>query len=138
MTTVPSASVLVRTWFGDDSAWESLIHEVQTPSDDGFLANVVVLNDSEFADLSAEMLRAKQTVGRSCPSWPTARPSAAPSTPVLAVWVRPGPDDDRTDHGPFRVIPATLGSRENNINLANMDWADFTNSVGADGVFRGF
>ena len=32
---LPSTSVLVRAWFGDDGAWESLVSEVQTPSEEG-------------------------------------------------------------------------------------------------------
>jgi uncharacterized protein DUF6924 len=44
----------------------------------------------------------------------------------------------RPDRLPFRVVASELCSVENNINLANMDWADFTQSVGEDGIFRGF
>lgn len=38
----------------------------------------------------------------------------------------------------FRVIPRELWSVENNLSIANMDYRDFADSVGADGVFRGF
>jgi hypothetical protein len=48
VTALPSASVLVRTWFGDDSAWVSLVFDVETPNDEGFLANVVPVNDRAF------------------------------------------------------------------------------------------
>lgn len=59
--------------------------------------------------------------------------------PIMAVWVLlPIADDDRPEPEPFRVVPSELWSVENNINLANMDWEDFTRSVDADGVFRGF
>jgi hypothetical protein len=138
MTTLPSASVLVRTWFGDDSAWEALVQEVRTPSDDGFLASVLVLNDPEFAGLSAEALRAKQTGGPLVSFLADQTTLGSAEHPILAVWVLSGRDDDRTDHPPFRVIPAALWGVENNINLANMDWADFTTSTDADGIFRGF
>jgi hypothetical protein len=40
MTALPSIPVLVRTWFGDKAAWEALVEEVRTPSEDDFLANV--------------------------------------------------------------------------------------------------
>jgi hypothetical protein len=138
MTTLPSASVLVRAWFGDDGGWESLVREVQTPSDEGFLANVVVLNDPAFVGLSAGALRAKQPGGATVSFLADETTFGSAEHPLLAVWVLPRPDDDRPDHEPFRVVPASLWSVENNINLANMDWADFTSSVGADGVFRGF
>jgi len=52
--------------------------------------------------------------------------------PILVVdlWETPG----RT----FRVIPARMWSVENNLSLANMDFHEFAESAGADGVFRGF
>jgi hypothetical protein len=54
--------------------------------------------------------------------------------PILGVWTY----DDRPDREPFRVVPAAVWSVENNINIANMDWPEFTSSVDEDGVFRGF
>jgi hypothetical protein len=38
----------------------------------------------------------------------------------------------------FRAVLSTIQSIENNLSLANMDFEDFVNSVGKDGVFRGF
>jgi Domain of unknown function (DUF6924) len=35
-------------------------------------------------------------------------------------------------------LPSELPSVENDINLANMRWQDFTRSAGEDGVFLGF
>jgi hypothetical protein len=138
MTALPGAPVLVRTWFVDDGAWESLVLEVQTPSDDGFLANVALVNDPAFEGLTAEALKAKQPGGAIVSFLADAMTFASAEHPILAVWVLPRGDDDRTDHRPFRVVPAELWSVENNINLANMDWADFTRSVGRDSIFRGF
>ena len=138
VTALPRASVLVRTWFGDDSAWESLVLEVQTPSDEGFLANVVVVNDLAFEGLGAEALRTRQTGGAIVSFLADETTLVSAELPILAVWVLPRRDDDRRDLGPFRVVPAALWSVENNINLGNMDWADFMRSVDGDGVFRGF
>jgi hypothetical protein len=138
MATLPSTPVLVRTWFGDDRAWESLLLEVRTPSDEGFLANVTPVDEPAFEGLSAEALRAKQ------PNGPVASFLADETTltsaehPILAVWVLPRSDGDDRDQRPFRLVPSALWSVENNINLANMDWADFTGSAAEDGVFRGF
>ena len=58
--------------------------------------------------------------------------------PILAVWVLPARDGDDRVHLPFRVVPSELWSVENNINLANMSWSEFTRSMDEDGVFRGF
>lgn len=135
---MPSASVLVRAWFGDDSAWESLVVEVRTPSDEGFLANVAVVNDLAFEGLSAEALRTRQAGGAIVSFVADETTFVSAEHPILAVWVLPRRDDDRRDLRPFRVVPAALWSVENNINLGNMDWADFTGSAAGDGVFRGF
>jgi hypothetical protein len=138
MTALPAVPVLVRTWFGDDAAWESLVEEVQTPSEDGFLANVTPVDDPAFEGLSVEALREKQTEGPIVSFLADETTLTSAEHPVLAVWVLPRRDGDQRDLAPFRVVPANLWSVENNINLANMDWVDFTSSAGGDGVFRGF
>ena len=40
--------------------------------------------------------------------------------------------------GRFRVLPAELWSVENNVALANIDFAEFVSALDSDGVFRGF
>jgi hypothetical protein len=37
----------------------------------------------------------------------------------------------------FRVVPGETWAPENNLRLANLDFADFANAADADGVFRG-
>lgn len=139
MTGLPSASVLVRTWFGDDNAWESLVLDVETPNDEGFLASVVPVNDPAFEGLNAEALKVKQPGGAIVSFIADQLTLTIGERPILAVWVLPRQDwDDRPDRLPFRVVASELPSVENNINLANMDWEDFTQAVGEDGVFRGF
>ncbi|MFD2415626.1 DUF6924 domain-containing protein [Amycolatopsis pigmentata] len=137
MTALRSA-VLVRTWFGDDGAWESLLREARTPSEDGFLANVTPVDDPEWEGLGIEALKAKQTVGPFVSFLADETTLTSAEHPILAVWVFSRHDGDQREHQPFRVVPSALWSVENNINLANMDWADFTSSVGEDGIFRGF
>jgi hypothetical protein len=39
---------------------------------------------------------------------------------------------------PFRCIPSELWGVDNNLNISNMDWEDFSGAAGEDGVFRGF
>ncbi|GAB3148087.1 DUF6924 domain-containing protein [Amycolatopsis sp. NPDC004378] len=131
--TLPSSPVLVRTWFGDDGAWAALAAEVATPSEDGFLAHLTLVDDPAFEGLTPEALRGKQTAGPAVSFLADETTLTGTEHPVLAVQVLP-----RQDGAPFRVLPAHLWSVENNINLANMDWADFTGSTGEDGVFRGF
>src|SRR5205823_1651099 len=54
-----------------------------------------------------------------------------PDHPVLVVDLL---DDDRR---PFRCIPPELRGIDNNLNIANMDWAEFADAVDENGVFRG-
>lgn len=138
MTPLPNAAVLIRTWFGDDDAWESLLLEVQTPSEEGFLANIVPIDEPAWEGLSAEALQAERSTGPFVSFLADETTLTRVEHPILAVWVFSDHDGDYGDHGPFRVVPSALWSVENNINLANMDWPEFTRSVGEDGVFRGF
>lgn len=135
MSVLPSGSVLVRTWFGDDGAWDSLLTEVQTPTAEGFLANVTPVDDPAFAGLDAEGLKKQehQPSGASVSFLADKTTLTDPEHPILAVRVFPS----LADHPPFRVVSAALYSVENNLNLSNMDWEDFTRAT-EDGVFRGF
>jgi hypothetical protein len=38
----------------------------------------------------------------------------------------------------FRVIPSELWGPENNLSIANLDFDEFANNAGSDGIFRGF
>jgi hypothetical protein len=42
------------------------------------------------------------------------------------------------DRQPFRCVVTELWGVDNNLNLANMDWETFAESVDDEGVFRGF
>lgn len=134
---LPRHSVLVRTWFGADDAWESLVAEVETPSEDDFLANVMTVDDPAFAGLSVEALVAAQADenGPAVSFLADELTLTNGEHPILAVWVL---GDDRPDREPFRVTPAALWSVENNINIGNMSWPEFTSAADEDGVFRGF
>jgi len=138
MTALPSIPVLVRTWFGDNAAWAALVEEVRTPSEDDFLANVTPVDDPAFEGLDAEALKELQPDGPIVSFLADEVTLTSADHPVLAVWVLPTAGSDTRDLRPFRVVPAELWSVENNINLANMDWADFRSSTGEDGVHRGF
>jgi hypothetical protein len=56
----------------------------------------------------------------------------SPEHPVLVVdlWHESGRE--------FRAVPAAVQSIENNLSIANMDFAEFADAVDKDGIFRGF
>jgi len=38
----------------------------------------------------------------------------------------------------FRALPSQVQNIENNLSIGNMDFEEFADAVGADGIFRGF
>jgi hypothetical protein len=125
------SSLLVRTDFASDDAWQELSDEAQQESQDGFRAYLVPVSDPALDHLDWETVRAALPVGDHGAlvlfiADSTTRNS--PDHPVLAV-------DLSRDAGdrPFRCIPSELCSVENNLNLANMDWEDFAGAVDDDG-----
>jgi hypothetical protein len=143
MTTLPPGTLLVRTHFGHDESWEQLKAAVRTPSEEDFLADVNFVEDRAFDGMDADGLIAQSgtdTYGESVAFLADERTLISPDWPILVVNVGrpiPGVDDD-TDYTPFRVIASELWAVENNLNLSNLDWEDFADSVDDDGVFRGF
>ena len=130
----PSSSPLVRTDFSDDQAWAAVATALSTPSAEGFLAGLDVVDDPAFAGAAPADLLAAVPAG----VWVSVlfvvdtQTLTDPEQPVLAVRGGREPGDS------FRVVPGEVWSVENNLSLANMDWADFAGALGADGVYRGF
>jgi hypothetical protein len=57
-----------------------------------------------------------------------------PEHPVLVVEL--GPDEGYARS--FRVVPHLVQDVENNLSIANLDWEDYVDAVGADGILRSF
>ena len=130
-------TLLLRTDFSDDTAWTSLCDAVQKPNEDGFRAYVACVNDPAYDGLTVEQLIALKPKGCECGEHTFAlvadRTTFSNSDrPVLVVDLYDEPGRS------FRVIPRELCGVENNLSLANMDFADFADNVSSDGVFRGF
>lgn len=126
-------SLVLRTDFSDDAAWDGVCEAIKAPQGD-FQANVDCLSDPAFKGLDAKGIIA-------------ALPKDYSHAMIFVV------DDitlTKADHPvlcidlmdqrgkTLRVIPSEMWSVQNNLSLANMDFADFANSAGKDGVFRGF
>lgn len=127
-------AVLVRSWFDDDEAWSDLVERIETPNDDDFSADVRFVDDQDYNGLTADGLRARHARNAFVSFIADERTLANDDAPLLAVWVGTGGDDKPA----FRVAADWLWSVENNINLGNMDWEEFTRALDPDGVFRGF
>lgn len=127
-------SMLLRTSFSDDAAWASLCVALKQPSEEGFTASLDCISDPAFDGLTVAQLVASSPKGgdRRFAFIADRTTLTDADRPIIVVDL----DDDpgRT----FRVILREMWSVENNLSIANMDFRDFANSVGPDGVFRGF
>ncbi|MCG8509842.1 MAG: hypothetical protein MI741_11505 [Rhodospirillales bacterium] len=128
-------SLVIRTDFSDDSAWNELKTAItQEDPIHGFQANVEFIDEAEYADLTTDrvleifpegsnqtfvFLIDSETISNS-------------EHPVLCIDLF----DERGRS--FRVVPSEIWAVENNLAIANMDFAEFADNADEDGVFRGF
>ena len=126
------ASPLVRTFFGDDVAFQRLVVDAQAPYEYGFRAWFdPVISDPLLEGFDAATLAA--TEGNAFTVYVADHLSMnAEERSLLVV--------DRHDvpGRSFRCVLPELWGVENNLRIANMDFEDFADSVDDDGVFRGF
>jgi hypothetical protein len=123
---------VLRTDFSDDAAWQAIRKEVLQPVD-GFYANVEFIDDREFADLSKDdLMRSIPRELRHSFMIVADKVSMTGEHPLLVVdlYTQPGRE--------FRAEPSQIQGIENNLSIANMDFAEFADSCDPDGVFRGF
>ncbi|MFE9812625.1 DUF6924 domain-containing protein [Streptomyces sp. NPDC005548] len=130
----PSEALVVRTDFSTGGAWDALRAALHSPSPDGFSANVALVDDRRYEDLTLEAALDLVPAEYQHPLLVLADSvaGASPELPLLVV-------DLRGERGRcVRVAAAELWSIENNLSGANMDFEDFVGAVNDDGVFRGF
>ncbi|MDO5066257.1 MAG: hypothetical protein Q4D96_03135 [Propionibacteriaceae bacterium] len=127
------APLLVRTWFNDTAAWEDTRTACLIPTEEGFVADLEVLDHPGLREAPWQLLR-QQGAHHGHPVLFIAdhRTQLEPGHPVLVVSLHP---DDQPPT--FRCPAAELWSVENNLTLGNMDWEEFTGHT-VDGVLRGF
>lgn len=127
-------SLLVRIDFSDHGAWALLAAAAEAESEDGCMAYLDMVDDQVFAEAAAPQLRAAVPdidFGASVLFAADRRTLTEVGNPVIVI-------DLGEDREPFRCAVSGLWAVENNLNIANMDWEDFSENVDSDGVFRGF
>lgn len=124
----------MRTDFRDDEAWLVIRSEMMKETADGFRAYVDGVEDGAFAEADPKTVMAALP-----PDYPhsflvivDADSMSLPDRPVLVI--------DLLDpaRGRFRAVPSAVQQIENNLSIANMDFAEFAGSVDSSGLFRGF
>ena len=133
MKPLPAAehALVVRTDFSNQAAWDAVRAEISEPVE-GFRAYVHFVDDPEYADAAMADLIAAAGEDRSFIVVADRTTIMEPEHPVLVVELFDQPGRS------FRALPSTVQSVENNLSIANMDFEDFTEAVGEDGIFRGF
>ena len=126
-------AIVLRTDFSDDAAWEEIRAEIGRPVD-GFYAYVTFVDDRAYDGLRESDVPALFT-GESPGMFVIVadrRAMAEPDHPLLIMDLMDEPGRS------FRAVPSQVQSIENNLSIANMDYEEFADAVGEDGVFRGF
>lgn len=134
MLNIPSGetSLVVRTDFSNEVAWQAICQAVEQPNGE-FRAYVQFINNVAFDQATVDQLvNVGRGSGRSFLLVVDGQTVQDLEHALLAIdlWEDPG----RT----FRFIPSETPSVESNLSLANMDFSEFAEAVGEDGIFRGF
>jgi hypothetical protein len=133
---------LVRTDFSDDNAWERTVSAVTAPlfvedelnGSGDYEPNITPVEDRNFEDLNAERLASSYDEDRVGYVLLADKTTMGALDDPTVVYVDMYDEPGRA----FRCSVAEIASIEVNLSIANMDFEEFADSVGPDGVFRGF
>ncbi|GAB3451575.1 hypothetical protein GCM10027570_28570 [Streptomonospora sediminis] len=128
---------IVRTDFSDEAAWQAAWQDIMLPRtywDDGVVLDASLVAEPEFAGWTGKELAAALASQdeHALVLVVDAETLASPEHPVLVVEIDPDLDEARS----FRAIPHALLDAVIQLSIANMDWEDFSESAGPDGVLR--
>jgi hypothetical protein len=125
--------LVLRVDFSDEAAWDSICKAIQEPVGE-FQAYVDFVSDLAFRGMGVQELLTLNVkrLNRSFMFVVDQIALVHPDHPILVIDLLNEPG--RT----FRVIPSEMWGVENNLSIANMDFAEFADFVDQDGVFRGF
>ena len=131
----PLETFVIRTNFSDELKWKQLCEKIIIPqTEQSFIPNVNFISDKQYKDLNvAEVI--KSLPKNYIESFVFIADSVAlvhKDNPVICV------DLYAEKVTTFRVIPSEMWGIENNLRIANMDFYEFADNVGIDGIFRGF
>jgi hypothetical protein len=127
-------SLVLRTDFSDDAAWEMLQASIDSVEDD---RHATYVSDRAFAGVTVQALVAMDAAASDEEKviyvfLADAATLADDEYSVLAVdlYTEPG----RT----FRLPPRWFANVSDNLCIANLDFADFADATDSSGTYRGF
>jgi len=141
---------VVRTDFSDDESWELVVYELTKPDDDGAEAHVTPVEDRSLAGVTGEMLGSAfdgQGMSYGYVALADARSMAEAGAggeltiDYVDLSVADEEDAELLESYPgrtFRCAARQFPNVEVNLSLANVDFAELADTVGPDGVYRGF
>jgi hypothetical protein len=124
--------LVIRADFSDDAAWKALCAAIEQPVGQ-FRAFVEFLDDPAYEGLTAEQVLARvpENFNHGFVFIVDQTALTHPEHPILVVDLFDEPGRA------FRLIPSEMWAVENNLSIANMDFAEFANEVDEDGILRG-
>jgi hypothetical protein len=127
------STLVVRTDFTDDGAFLEVCRLIEASDCEGYTPTLLRVEDPAYD--GATVVQLLGSPGLDYAFVVDSRAIADPEHAVLVVdldseFGQPG----RT----FRTIPAEVSAIDANLGISNMDFEEFAESVGVDGVFRGF
>jgi hypothetical protein len=140
------ASLVIRTDFDQGDEWQRIQAEIVEPqTESGFVAGVEFVDDRRYEKLTVEGLL-QAVPGDSVDTEVFLVDTFAlthPDRPILVVNRCDRVESPKTGvKGRCTVLHSASScrglSRGANLLLGNMDWEEFADKVGHDGIFRGF
>ncbi|MQY30928.1 DUF6924 domain-containing protein [Nocardia aurantia] len=135
-------AVVVRTDFSDPAAWDRVIRELRSPWFDDDPVEPYLISDPRLTDAPAEQVVREVRGAQSAEGTPGAVFIAdsitmrEPGNPLLAVtteWDGRAFEDDEDEYvTQFRLLPDAAVEISTNLDLGNMDFADFA----GEGVYE--
>lgn len=143
---------LIRTDFSSDDDWQRVVDEVSKESDivgddDGYTPNIEPISDPGFRSITPEALAGawpREHHGYVILADEQSMREASSGSDLTVVFVDLyAAEEDEEEFGwvfgrAFRCVASEVAGIEANLSIANMDFPDFADSTGDDGVFRGF
>ncbi|MEY9965471.1 hypothetical protein ABIA33_003513 [Streptacidiphilus sp. MAP12-16] len=143
------AALVIRTDYGDETAWQAVVAELMRPwGDEQYDAQVHLVDDPVWAGAMPDEVKIAVNAADdvSAAFLADATTMRGEHRALLAVRIRDEEWDDLEDEEwakfrrPFRTEPSGVHDIHANLSIANMDFEEFGDAAqqDPDGVFRGF